>query len=52
MKKSHQWDTTEILDARCPYCCRNIELYCFCGDEGDIVECPKCKKTFELGKQK
>ncbi len=52
MKKSHLWDTFEILQATCPYCRKEIKNSYGCFDEGSSVNCPFCKREFELGKQK
>jgi len=52
MKKSHIWDTIEILEVKCLYCRKEIEKYYGCFDIGDILECSSCKKEFELGEQK
>jgi phage FluMu protein Com len=52
MKKSHIWDTYEILEVKCPYCRKINEQYCGCSGEEDTVKCHFCEKEFELGKQK
>ena len=52
MKKSHQWDTFEVLQATCPYCRKETEEYNGCFDEGNTVKCSFCKREFELGKIK
>lgn len=51
MKKSHQWDNIEFVNARCPYCGKDIESY-EAQSEGDFVWCTYCRQDFELGKQK
>lgn len=48
MKKSHQW--IEGVEARCPYC-GHVYTHFGVSDEGDQLQCIKCKKQFELGEQ-
>ncbi len=50
MKKSHIWETIEILQVQCPYCRKEIEEE-GCFEERDIINCQYCYKDFELGEQ-
>ncbi len=52
MKKSHVWDTIEILEVQCPYCKSDFEEDNCCIEEGDIINCKYCYKDFELGEQR
>lgn len=52
MKKSHKWDTMEVLQVKCPYCRQELE-YQGCGySEGDKIRCWSCGKKLELGRQR
>jgi NAD-dependent SIR2 family protein deacetylase len=52
MLQTHLWDTYEVLQARCPYCRKEIEVEYVCGCIDDRETCPSCNQVFILGKQR
>lgn len=51
MKKSHKYEEIPTIEIRCPHC----GIWdSYVGDyiEGFILCCDKCRKKFELGRQK
>ena len=52
MKKTHIWDTYEVIEVKCPFCKKYFEEEHCCLDVGDKLNCLYCEKEFELGEQR